>query len=373
MMLASKLFSAREHGVRDSETERIACAAFDAELSAAALAFDRGTSVVTRIVLLRSVANLAREARQWSSGIDLVLKALSTEDLVPHRAELLRVLDTLRTYEHLEVAGISLSDSELQLSLAGAEAGPGFARADEVTRRVESVRALLVRNTMRQAGLPFKSSESAIQRFRSSFTPYLSMPRAASYAITMRFGVNQQSELALDDSRAEKRPSVVEAIDEVIRAAKVYASGGPSAIARLIDDSDYAKSTSALLRHLSPDESRIQTVGLTIMRNGRADPIALPPRTIFDASPPSRVPMIVRKQALPPRNLDIVGQLLEGNAKRSERAYATIVEDSGAEVRVWYDEATHGDIIDGYWKHHVRVSVRRGKRAQFFLLDITDA
>ncbi len=373
MALAEKLISARTDGAADEHLTAIAKEAFAAELEAATLAFDRATSPATRLILLRSAAHLAREAREWTSGLDLAIRALGDETLRDHRTELLRILDTLRTYEHLEVTGVQLSDTEVQLSIAGSEAAPGFARAEEVTRRVNNVRKLLIRNNMRRLGQPFDAAAPKSRVFREAFTPYLSLPRAASYAITMRFGVNEQTELNLPGGEVTPPPSVAASIDDLVKAAKDYAKGGLGALRESIKDENYARATASLLRDLSPDNKRIQTVGLTVFRNGRADPIALPARGAFDPPRVSRMPSVADGQALPPVEVEVRGRLLEGSAKKPQRAHATIVEDSGNEIVIHYDEATHGDVIDGYWKHVVSARIRRFKREQWFLIDIEDA
>lgn len=373
MSLAEQLLTAKRAGVPDEQTHSLASKAFGAELKAATLAFERHTSPATRMVLLRSAAHLAREAKEWAGGLDLALRALGAEDLRPQRTELLRILDTLRTYEHLDVTGVALSESEVQLSIAGPEAAPGFARAEEVNRRVNNVRQLLVRNSMRLLGLPFTSPVQRTRLFREAFTPYLSVPRAASYAITMRFGVHEQTELPLADTDALPRPSVAEALEELINTAKVYARGGPTAIGQMIEDPAYAKATTSLLRDLSPDVVRVQTVGLTIVRNGREDPIALPSRRTFEPPRATGMPSSTGRQALPPREVEVTGRLLEGSAKKAKQEWATIVEDDGNEVRLRYDEAAHGDIIDGYWKHRVRAQIRRLGGGTWMLVEIDDA
>lgn len=373
MLLADKLIAARKDGADDQHVIALAKQAFAAELEAATLSFNRDTSPATRLILLRSSAHLAREAREWSTGLDLAIRALGDPTLRDHRTELLRVLDTLRTYEHLEVSGVELSDTEVQLSLAGSEAAPGFARAEEVTRRVNNVRKLLVRNSLRRLGQPFDAAAPKSRLFREAFTPYLSLPRAASYAITMRFGVHEQTELELAGAEEAPPPSLSDSLDELVRNVKDYAKGGLAALRESIHDENYAKATAGLLRDLSPDNKRIQTVGLTVFRNGRADPIALPPRDAFDPPRVSRMPSATDGQALPPIELEVRGRLLEGSAKKPQRAHATIVEDSGREILFHYDEATHGDVIDGYWKHLVTARIRRVRREKFFLIDIEDA
>lgn len=365
---ARRLRAGKQYELADA----LAAEAFSNELAAARLAFDREVSVATRIILLRSVAHLAREAKVFEEGLDLAIRALNAPDLREHRGELFRIVDILRTYEHLSVDGVELAESDVQLVVSGLEAAPGFARADEVTRRVDFLTAFLKRTEMRRRGMPFTAALPNTKRFREAFVPYLSEGRAASYAVTVRFGVVEQTEMELEDGNVDPPISARAALDDLIEAATSYAHGGPDSIQKLIGDKDYANNATMILRQLSPDDERVSTVGLTVLRDGVTNPIALPSRKAFDAPPPAGLPSHIRKQALPPSRFDVVGRLLEGSAMKSDQAWGTIVDDEGAKMRVHYDEATFGDVIRGYWKHQVRASLHRNGRT-LSLIDIRDA
>lgn len=371
MQLADEMLAARHEHNRDG-ARQFAAAAFLEELAAAELAFSRSVSGVTRITLLRSAANLAREAQQWEAGLDLTLRALATPDLREHRPELLQILDTLRTYEHLQLTGVRLADGDVQLTVAGPEAAPGFARAEEVTRRVEYVRALMLRSALRRRGVPFGDSPPRTAKFREAFTPYLSTARAASYAVTVRFGVHGQTELDLTDSQQDPTISVEQALDDVMQVARAYAEGGPAELQKLIPDEQYARNAASLMRQLSPDEERIATVGLTVRRNGSADAVALPSRRVTPPVP-TWMPKDMSRQALPSTLFSVVGRLLEGSARTPEKAWATIVTDAGESLRIRYDETSHGDIIKQYWKRRVSAHLVRHKAQGAVLKDIDDA
>ncbi len=377
MELADEMLTARARG-RRRQANALAVEAFEAELRAATLAFDRDTSAPTRIILLRSMASLAREARVYEAGIDLAIRALADESLREQRTEIFRIVETLRTYEHLNVEGVTLQDTDIQLTLAGPAAAPDFARSDEVLNRVEKFRLLVVRDAMRKTGLPYEKSSPRTHQFRSVFTPYLSTPRAASFAVTLKFGVDEQGELDLfrdmaAESGTKKRPPrASRVLDDVIASARAYAEGGPMGLRRVIPDESYAKNAASLLRELSPDARGIVTVGLTIVRKGRIVPVHLPERNAFDGVTPNGSAG-GGAEALPPIQESVVGTLLEGNAINAERAHATVVADGGRRIKFEYDEASHGDIIDGYWKHRVRVRLRRIAARRLFLLNIDNA
>ena len=377
MALVDEMLVARDRG-HSRVVERLAREALQCELGAATIAFDKDVSAATRLVLLRSAAHLARDARQSEAGIELAIRALSAYDLADYRDEIFRIIDTLRTYEHLRIEGVQLSDADVQLTVAGPEAAPGFARADEVTRRVEVMKKLMERTAMRRAKLPFGPPPKS-HAFRSVLTPYLSPARVASYAVTLKFGIDEQWELLPDAADAKAKtakrrpPSIARVLSDVIASAKAYAQGGPAALRKVIGDDAYAKNAAMLLKDLSPDLQRISTVGLTVVRSGRAEPVALPARDAFEERRPVWFAPGGHPEALPPRQAEFEGQLLEGSATRPEHARAAVVLDDGSLVRFHYDEATHGDVIAGYWKHRVRVRLRREGQHGHVLEDVQDA
>ncbi|CAN5701614.1 hypothetical protein BH23GEM9_BH23GEM9_20030 [soil metagenome] len=376
MSLAEQMLAARHRGHRNV-ADKLAIEAFEAELRAATLAFDKEVSDATRLILLRSTANLAREARQWEPGMELIIRALSAEELRPYRTEVFRIMETLRTYEHLSISGVTLSDTDVQLTIAGPDAAPDFARSDEVLNRVQTLQKLMIRNAMRRAGIPYAEGTPRAHRFRSVFTPYISQARAASFAVTLRFGIDEQQELALFEdmghpSKSGKPPGVSKVLEDVVRTARAYSEGGPEGLRRVIEDESYARNAAGLLRELSPDSRRIETVGFTTVRNGKPSSVALPERNAFEAS---KMPWFGEggtAEALPAVQRTVTGQLLAGDAVRADRARGTIVEDDGSMVKFRYDEASHGDVIDGYWKHRVTVLLRRLK-TDYLLLSIDDA
>ena len=377
MALADDMIAAR-HKNATRIAERAARDAFRAELQAATLAFELRVSTTTRIVLLRSAANLAREARCWDECMDLALRALNDRDLRAQREELFYIVDTLRALEHLSLRGIELSPADVQLSVAGPEVAPGFAAADEVNRRVNGVKSLMEYATFRRLGLPF-GIRARSQQMRQVLTPYLSEPRAASYAVTVRFGIGEQWDLLpeLAESPAGRRrrvPSVARVLDDVIASARAYAEGGPSAIKKLIKEDDYARSAASLLRHLSPDAERIRTVGLTVYRGGRAEPVELPDRTKFDARQPVWFAKDRVVEALPQREHEVEGRLLQGDhVKEGSDPKGSVVLDNGSVVKFHFDEVELGDVIPDYWKQRVRALIRRETKTRNVLLDIKPA
>jgi hypothetical protein len=65
--------------------------------------------------------------------------------------------------------------------------------------------------------------------------------------------------------------------------------------------------------------------------------------------------------------------LLEGSALAPDKSWATIVRDDEERLRVRFDEAAHGDVIQLYWKKRVQARLLRHKASFMILQDIDSA
>src|SRR5690606_5954269 len=78
--------------------------------------------------------------------------------------------------------------NEFEMSLAGKGVGYGIAPSIAVVERIVQTEKLLVRFAERRAGRPFRERGSAPRALRETVELFLSVPRAASYAVTFRVG-----------------------------------------------------------------------------------------------------------------------------------------------------------------------------------------
>lgn len=356
------MFALRAMG-QDDAALAAAARAFEAERAAVELAFEKSVSAATKFALVKSAAALANDAQLYDVGQDLVMRAMIDPALRDARAALYEHLDLLRTHEHLQLKGIVLSPTEVQVSIAGPEVAPGFAPSDEIHDRIELLHSLAARQAMRLDRQPFEASERKVRRYRREYQPWQSIPRAASFAVTLRFGVHKQIELLPDDIEARAQPERV--IQEVANIAEIFAREGARALEKLMEPA-YARHAATMFRQLSPAES-VNTVGLTVVTGERVKMIPLPRRR--DEGEPLSMPDVMRRDLNAPPIVVVEGVLDRADASKAQQLTATIHPDAGASFKFYYDEAAHGDVVRMYWRRRVRASLRR-RGHQSELVDI---
>ena len=290
----------------------------------------------TRSVLMRSTASIAVEAGLLVEAERLVCEALSGSPPSPIDDELRQLFQTVNHRRHLELRGVRLLRTELQLVLSGPEVGHGVAPARAVLDRVDAVDRLLARTIMRRSHRPF----GRLKRTKE-LEPYLSVPRAASYAVTLRFS----SQDAIDGL------GLVElAVDEVIRCLDLFNRAEMDALSEAIPDQGYLKNFIGLSRNLAPDGRSIDLVGLTTERAGGELGVALRPRTALP------LPVSVSEKAAETADFArkvVTGTLLVGDAM-AERITVRDTEGSATAIRV---AEGLGDLVRMLFEREVRAEI----------------
>ena len=87
----------------------------------------------------------------------------------PEIAEELRdLLENIYFHRHLDLKGIAVQDSQLQLSLSGPEVGNGVAELDAVYGRINNSARLIYRTVERKKGLPFRERGRPTKEIREN-------------------------------------------------------------------------------------------------------------------------------------------------------------------------------------------------------------
>lgn len=200
METVDRALAARSRGERSHAIELFRSALAD-ERDAAFLVAEGQSSEPTRSVLLRSAAALALDAEQPREAERLIGLALSGNPPEEVADELRDLFERVNFQRHLDVKGVTLTPDEFQMSLAGDAVGYGMAEQDELVTRVNWVRTLLYRTAERKQGRSFRERGRVPSALRREFDVFLSAPRAASMAVSFRFGSLRQPELAGDGLR----------------------------------------------------------------------------------------------------------------------------------------------------------------------------
>jgi hypothetical protein len=240
------------------------------ERMAAELLRDKLEEEPTRSVLYRSAASLALEVREFREAERLVSLALAGDPPEEICDELRDVLEQVYFGRHLDLRGLQLDAGEFQMSLVGAFTGFGIAPSDEFIVRAATTETALIRTAERLQSMPFRETGAVSNTVRDKFPIYFSVPRAASFAVSLRIGRPHQPQMVL--------PGFSEAwdvVEEFLECLKCFENGNEDELRNKISDEAYFNNFTGLAKRLEPDGRRIKTVGFTSVRNRNENRVAL--------------------------------------------------------------------------------------------------
>ena len=222
-----------------------------------------------RSVLFRSAGSLALDCEETRLAEQLLAAGLAGDPPEEIAEEIRDLLEQVHFRRHLEVRGLTLDAKEVQMSIAGGAVGYGVASSDEFTERVRDFEALVLRTAERKLGHPYREAGIPKNRLKDDFEIFLSVPRAASYAVTLKLGRPTEQLSFWDDDEGTG------VIDEVLDLLEVVQKRDRDELLRRIPERPYLLNFSALARKLAPDGKNVSLVGLTSNRLGRSRAVAL--------------------------------------------------------------------------------------------------
>lgn len=338
--------------------------AFELEQQAALLATNDGGVEPTQSVLLRSAGTLALRCKRYRDGERLVAKALSGEPPADVAEELRDLLEQINFERHLELRGIALSHDELQLSIAGAGVGYGFAPPEEFVKRIDAVQKLMHRTAEYQASQPYRDRARASKELRDQLQVFMSVPRAASLAVTLRIGRDKdQPELS--------RGPAADVIDELMTRLQEFNDGKDAELRQRFTDESYYTNFVGLAKQLAPSGTQVRQVGLTATSAGAERKVALTRR---------REDIVARltgtpgpKQSIEEQHrVTLTGMLKFADSTKPAHDSIKIEGDAGNFETVRVPSGMMGDIVRPLWGTRVTIQAERHGR-QLHLLDIFPA
>lgn len=243
--------------------------AFLLEKEAALLAKKEGVGEPSESVLLKSAAVLAINCSEYREAEKLIALALSCEPPFEISEELRNLLEDINFHRHLELKGITLNPSEFQFVISGNSVGYGIAKPEEVFDRIKTIEKLTYRIVERKSNKPFRKKGSIPKEIKMSFEPYLSAPRAASLAFTIRLGGSPNQQIIPGMNITDT------VIDDLFENLELVNKGDLKALKSKIPDNDYYVNFIASSKELAPDGEEINLVGLTVIRDGIKKDVAL--------------------------------------------------------------------------------------------------
>ncbi|MBK5276936.1 MAG: hypothetical protein JJE30_18070 [Desulfuromonadales bacterium] len=343
MDLAELAHIAKSKDDRDTFLE-LSKKAFELEKKAALAVAQDFTLEPTRSILCRSAASLAMDCTEYREAEKLISLALWGNPPINIAEELRDLLETVQFSRHLETKGMELAGSEFQMSLSGKAIGHGVISSKEFIDRVDFVEKLLFRTAERKKGKPFKERGRKEAGMKEDLQLFLSAPRAASFAITFKFGQSKDQ-----PHLPEIDPAIV-VVDEVLECVKLVNEGNDAELKTRINDEAYLQNFLALTKQIAPDGNQITQVGFTVSRNGKTTqtPLTVPKDKIS----------IIGQSKLPSnevKRISVTGSLRYANSMKSMHLIK-LVDNDGKSHNVVVPEGMMTDIVKPLWEDVVVVT-----------------
>ena len=320
--------------------------AFDYEKRAFVKFNSESSAEPTRTILLRSAANLALLATLPREAEKLIAIGLAGDPPDELADELRDVLQQVNFFRHLETKGIQLDTNEIQLSLSGNEVGHGIIRSDEFLNRIEIIEKLAFRTADRLRNRPFKERGRKRKTNVVEFEPFLSVPRAASFAVTIRFG-HSTNQISIPGAESQTF-----LIDELLNNIEMLNEGNYSKLNTTIKEEDYRRNFIALIKQLAPDGDRVKLVGFTVKRNNETKTIPLTKiKTDFQIEEFKSI-----EENTKPENIELIGILSFADSKKST---IKLTDKDNKDYIVTVPKGLLSDVVKPYFEEEV---ILKGKR-----------
>lgn len=305
-------------------------------------------------VLIRSAASLAYSAKLYREAEKMISYGLLGEPPFEIAEELRDLLEMVNFERHMQVKGVELQEGEIQLVISGKGVSHGIARSEEVLGRINNFVRLTERTIERTAGKPFRRSGKVSKDLKQYCDSYISVPRAASLAFTVKFSKDLNTPL-------QGFNSLEHVIEDITTNIALIDDDNMEALKANIPDESYRSNFIALTKELAPDGENVSLFGITTMNNGIQKMTSLQKD---------------RKSMIESIKKDIENYEPKSARKKSElteiKGMLTAADAIGQKVKIYVDDsaiqllvpAGLSDIVKSYWESEVSVRYRTksGKR-----------
>lgn len=320
--------------------------AFEFEKKAALIAETENVSEVTLSVLLKSAASLALNAELPREAEKLICLALSGEPPYEIGEELRNLLEEVNFARHLKLQGIELENTDLQFVISGNGVSYGMVKRDALFDRIETFEKLTLRTIERKLNKPFREKGNISDDIRDLYTSYYSVPRAASFAITVRIG---KSKKQIEIGGLEKSKDI---IDDIMGNIELINDGKEDEVRKVIKEEAYFRNFIHLTKELAPDGKDISLVGFTVNRGGKEKQVQFTrKRSEFDISSVIRSGKNTDKAISNRKTIEITGLLSAADIDQHKLRLKNL---HGKNVHVKVPEGM-GDIVRKYFESNVTI------------------
>lgn len=293
-------------------------------------------------ILFKSAASLAMNCDKLIEAEKLICMALYGEPPIEIAEELRNLLEELYFQRHLQLQGVSLNSTELQMVIAGKGIGYGMAKSEIVFDKVNTFEKIAFRTAERKSGKRFRVKGELSKVIKMNFQSYLSVPRAASFAFTLRLGTTSEQ------LKFEGFDTSIEVIEDIIENIELVNSGDYNALKKKIPDEAYFKNFVGLSKELAPDGNEVNLVGLTITRNGHPKNIQFTRlRGEISYTEPKTNDIVKDENKI----IELTGRLFAANEEKSN---IRLKVDPKGNFTILVPDGL-GDIVKKYWGEVVKI------------------
>lgn len=309
-------------------------------------------------ILHYSGATLALDCNDIRTAEQFISKALSRDPPTPIADDLRNLLEQVNFRRHLHLQGVSLSDDELQMSLAGRAVGFGVIHSNELIQRVEYTTKLIYRIIERRFNKPFREKGQLSPQIKKNYGFFISVPRGGSFAVTLKLGhPNNQTQLpGLTDKN--------EIVDEFMTLIDFINNNNFFEIETRIPDLTYRNNFIQLVKCLAPDGENVNFVGFTYLHDGKEKYIELTRKK-------SEIGIPIQKISEDEEEVTVQGTLLYADGTHKNNNEIKIVNEENKLFNVKVPEGLMNDIVKPLWDKSVTIKGRK-KGKYIYLEDIEE-
>jgi len=305
----------------------------------------------TRSILYRSAASLALDCEEFRLAEQLIAAGLSGDPPESIADELRELLDLANFSKHLDVRGLRLANDEFQMSMTGNLVGPGIADSEEFVTRVKATETMIYRTAERSLGRPFRERGRRRESLKSEVELYVSVPRAASFAVSFKVGHSKQMKLPTMHFGEEL-------VDEVFTCLDLVAHDQEKELQERIREEPYFRNFLALAKQIAPDGDAIKSVGFTA-RRGKAEKRVVLIGT--GEGPKLRRIESVRLEMQAGEVQEFRGRLKYADERDQDKQRVQLVSKERS-ITIYVPEGMMADIVSPYWGREVTVLARLDRK-----------
>lgn len=332
--------------------------AFDLERAAANEFAHRIDAEPTRGILHKSAAVLALDLMEWRQAEILISVGLAGNPPEYVAEELRNLLEGVHFSRHLLSREIVLAPYEIDLAVVGEAVGFGIADKEEILPRLDTLQTLLVRTAERISNRTFRKRGRPVAEVANLAHMYIQAPQARSLGFTIRVGSVQPALPGLGGAES--------VVTEVLQGLRAIAVGDERTLEALIRDEDYRRNFTMVARELLPDGRRIKAVNIAGSVGGERMDISL------TNTRKSVKPIVPQTAGDSGEVVELIGELrLMDSRKETEVTHIRTADNREHSVVV--PGEVMSEVLPIYYKHTVRLTVRRGPGGRFHYVDIERA